>query len=98
MLEGYAHKLPYNQSELRKRVLQMKNYIKKLALLGIFGFNIFSIVHIKSFCPDGNCPYTEIDCAKCCSAGRFVSDACCRACNCKLWNDDAGAECNDFPH
>lgn len=78
----------------------MKNYIKKLAIIGILVLNPFTMVKISSYsyCPDGDCPFTEIDCAKCCSAGRFVSDECVRACNCSMFNDDAWAESKDFPH
>ncbi len=76
----------------------MKNFVKKIVIVGFLIVQSFSILQIRTECVDGSCPFTEIDCAQCCKAGRFVSDECVRACNCSMYNDDAWAESKDFPH
>lgn len=66
--------------------------MKKLSLyLLLLPISIVSLV--------AQCPYDTIDCAECCKAGRTVSSECCKACNnCCMYNDEACAECKDFPN
>ncbi len=44
------------------------------------------------------CPYETIDCAECCQSGHAVSSECCKYCNgCYMYNDQACAECKNYP-
>lgn len=74
----------------------MKKLIVKCIVLCLAVFNIFQITSRN--CANGDCPYTNIDCSECCRAGRTVSPECCAACNnCCMYNDEACAECKDYP-
>lgn len=84
----------YTKKQFESEVI-MKFDSKKL----IVALGLLANIMILSNCETEDCPYTDIDCAECCKAGRFVSDECCRKCNrCYPWNTEACAECNDYPH
>jgi hypothetical protein len=98
-VEGYLITLA-NKRKLRKKggIMEKRlnrNKILKMAIILL----IMSVTgNAIGFCTAESCPYTYIDCAQCCKAGRFVSDECVRACNCTFYNDSAWAESKDFPH
>lgn len=71
-----------------------RNALLKIAVLTLI---LVSFGNVLSYCVGESCPYTYVDCAQCCKAGRFISDACARSCNCTFYNDTAWATQKDFP-
>ena len=79
----------------------MKKY--SIILLGLLTCATFITLDAKNVrksqnCNNGNCAFTEIDCAKCCNSKTGITPECCRACNnCKVHGDLGSQECGFTP-
>ena len=93
----YFLKYPFFYDLYREPVIKRESgwFMKKLLYSALLCIGMLSSSQIIS---KGNCPYTLIDCQKCCKMGRFVTSECCYACNnCCMYNDESCAECKDYP-